>query len=874
MDWITQALDRRIRFALGASDTNSHANFLRVKIEYGLVFLLGRLWNSNLARLDIHAREATINRLFQPTIGAIVEMCRTLDIDKDAFAQKALTKAVNRYPALRNDRIGHGFTFVDGMQEFLFGLREISACMYDTRDTPLSKEHDLILVQALTNDVYSGINFKANGSDFISWRCPRQCGSLQVGSVYALNGQTYSLLSPFVFATADQQFYAFRDVQDRLTGKIRYNSLFQTTTLSREWPEFIPNVANDGTRVKSANGTVTNVFKPNYHTYIDFGMKKQIVDFLLNNRASVSATIWGHGGVGKTATVQSICEDLAAATKRDFDYIVFASAKDRYYDYYTGSVQSISERTIDSYESIVRCINGTIGAIKADDIDGIVGYEGRLLIVVDDYETFSDADKQKIAAFILRLDINHHKVLITTRANIVIGMEFQTNELDVDQTANFLLEVLRTQFSGFNTDSAKEELTALEAREVVHSVTSGRPLFIFQLAFIWAQQGTLNDALKRNIKQEQPAIEFLYGRIHDYLSENAKRLFVAISQLVTENDDSNLIEKLQYVVSLDTNQDAFRAAFEELVKLRLVEVLEERFFRVYSKEILNIMSAYFTRCDASIRGSIIGRIKQVTLDKKLDNEHALLETANSARYSRSEEEVVSQYRQILNRGSSPGDVRLSAALNLADYLFNARGKKTEAVSVFRDHEHLFLGEPLVFKMHANYCWALDRKQEAIRILSDLFSRHVDFRGEHKLELELKALYLTYASIAAIEKKEALKTRLAFGEVKKPEYDRQNADIRREFQGVFGFGYKVFGFVRVGELSTLPPSCRENVQTGLLQLVMVCIRINKFEEAKAICEYGCEKGTQTYAQAFRQRLSFIDHCAREYGNRRAGGQGRR
>ena len=159
--------------------------------------------------------------------------------------------------------------------------------------------------------------------------------------------------------------------------------------------------------------------------------------------------------------------------------------------------------------------------------------------------------------------------------------------------------------------------------------------------------------MRRDLKTSPDAIEFLYGRMFSYLTKDAQRLFVAISQLVTEDDLTNLVEKLRYIANMENDEAKFLRALEELKKLRLVELYESDFFRVYSQEIFQIMQRYFDQAEKQFRSGVISRIKQVTRDKKLDNERALLENANSARYARSEEETISLYRQILNRTSSP-----------------------------------------------------------------------------------------------------------------------------------------------------------------------------------------------------------------------------
>lgn len=855
MDYITSELDKKIRFLADAGQRHELANYHRAKIEYGLLFLVGYLWNKNLARLEPDQREIVLNRLLQPTVGALVDISRILDLDSEVFGAKALSKVINKYPQLRNEKIGHGYVFADGLDESIKAFTEISEVMFTTANTLLALNCDLVLVQRQINNTYVGINFKSSGAEYTIWRCPIESGQFEVGSIYCYVQNQYYRLSPFVGIQEDQQFYIFRDVQDRLTGKVRYNQLFHTNMISREWPSLMTSVSAGDTRTRTINGTIINNFRLNYRRYIDIGIRKQLTEFLVSNRSSVCATVWGHGGVGKTATVQAICEELGSRPLRAFDYIVFASAKDRYYDYYTGSIKSITEKTIDSYESLLRCINGAIGSDAADSIDSIINFTGRLLIIIDDMETFADQDKRKIEELIKRLDINKHKVLLTTRANIVIGLEYQSNELGIDETIEFILQVLATEFPDSSLTQAEKQLEDPIIRKLVQDVTSGRPLFIFQLALIWAQQGTLRDALKRNIKAEDSAIEFLYGRIYDYLSNDAKKLFITISQLVSKSDPSNLLEKLQYVTSFENDESAFQTALKELLKLRLVEILENKFFRVYSNEILRIMASYFERSPSGIRGGIVGRIQQVTRDKKLDNEHALLETANSARFAKSEEEAVSQYRQILNRTSCPLDVKLAALLNLADFLFNHRGKKENAVMVIGEFRHLFPSEPSLAKVYANYLWSLDRRDEAIATLSEFFSRKPNFDGDLQKRIELTGLYVTYASIAVVERKEELKAAKRYGEITTIELMNQYDGLKREMVRIFGIGWKLFLVAKSKKVTELRPASRQNVATALVQLVNVALRLNKFNEAISICEFGIQYTSGLYPETFRLKRDY-------------------
>ena len=150
-----------------------------------------------------------------------------------------------------------------------------------------------------------------------------------------------------------------------------------------------------------------------------------------------------------------------------------------------------------------------------------INFQQKILLVIDDYESFSKEDKSKINDLITKLNINHHKVVITTRsANIKIGEEFQTNELNKSDTIEFLKHIIKNEnLIPINI------LKKLESKaEIIHSITSGRPIFIMQLAYIIAARG-IDVALKFDIKSDSKAVDFLFGRIFDYLSNQAKELF-------------------------------------------------------------------------------------------------------------------------------------------------------------------------------------------------------------------------------------------------------------------------------------------------------------------------------------------------------------
>ena len=229
------------------------------------------------------------------------------------------------------------------------------------------------------------------------------------------------------------------------------------------------------------------------------------------------------------------------------------------------------------------------------------------------------------------------------------------------------MEVINNEEVG-NTQVIRRHLEDSIKSKKLFDVTSGRPLFIFQFAFVLGQKG-FDDSLNFKIKEGGTAISFLFGRVYDYLSKKAKDIFVVMSLLVSQEDLSNVIEKVEYILNLEHERDVFNSAFNELTKLKIIKVDDERkFFEVYSKEIYQMMNDYFDKRQSAFKGNCISRRNQVNRDKTLDVEHSLLLTANANRLARNEIEVIDSYKQIINRATSPLEVKLPAILNMSAYL--------------------------------------------------------------------------------------------------------------------------------------------------------------------------------------------------------------
>lgn len=836
MDFISAKIDRKIELSKQIGDLYETSALMRAKLEYNIVLLTAFLWGRNFETIDRDDKEYILPRLIRPSIGSLVEIARKLDADK-FFEGAKILRILEKYPSLRNDVIGHGQLFSDGLDSYVNALREINDALFSDKTPFFSQHFDIIRVIRQDNNVFVGMNFKSNGYDILGWR--HQINDyLAVGSNYYINDKLELKLipiSPFVSISNENDAAIFKEIRIPAMGLFRYMKLFETGNRDEKFPNFTLEVATDGTKRTSANGTLMNNFKANYRNYIDTGIVKRITKFLTQNRASAIATIWGHGGVGKTATVQKTCEDLFNNEKKYFDWIIFLSAKDRYFDYQSGKISPLSQQ-VSSYDDVIKSVSEFLEIHDQNPEIQIAQFDGQILIVIDDFETFTQSDRERFEEFSKSLDINHHKLLFTTRANVKLGEEIQTNELNIEESAQFIENILTSDYGW-----APSPIT-IQQKNSIYSATGGRPLFLFQLAYLITQRGNMEYALSIPVKSSKDAVDFLYGRLYEYLSENSKNLFCCIGLIVNTNDLTSTLKQLQYIANME-NDPKFDECLSELSKLKIIDILENNFFMVYSKEILDTMKYRYGALSDSAKGFIGQRVRQLGASGNKDINNALLDNANAARYNRQEPEVVSLYRQILNREGCQSAIKLQALLNLSDYLFNARGKKDEAIRCLEEFELQFFQDPIYIKMTSTYLWSIKMRKKAIDVLSDFFARSAGSFIGKSIRFELLGLLAMYRSIYAIDEKEELKSRYKDGEIGPDEYKRAAYENKIYMKDIYGKqGHTLLNEIRNLGDNVLSSAAIQNVSLALHHLINIGIRINHTDFAIEACELALGKYT--------------------------------
>lgn len=839
MNYILNNLEKKISFLKSLNRKADLKPHLQSKLEFYLNLVLGYFWNKNLSSIPPEDKEVVINEILRPSVGSLVGIIRRLDIENEIFGNKSTKKistALDKYPVIRNQTIGHGYSFEDDIDNYISKYNELIDALENSNLWIVSEDFNLIYVEQTVNEISYGISYKANG-EYISWQCPTQVMSFEINSLYIQKKDSeYFRISPFIYIKDESTFYTFNSIEEKLTGRTKYNRLISTGSIQFENLELQSLlVIDDGVKRKSYNGTVINSFTNNYTKYIDVGLTSKILNFLTQNNSSVYATLWGHGGVGKTASIQYVCNMLCQSREKKFDYIVFLSAKDRYYNYFKGKIEYIDDN-ISSLDQIIQYTNSIISNTASFDLDPIRKYEGKILLIFDDFETFSKEEKIKITELVSSLNINHHKVVITTRsANLITGIEIQTSELTKDQTVNFLIEALKNEFPSFNREQLEIELKKIDFQEKIHEITSGRPLFILQLVVLLIQTNNLKDLIKSDIKSSDTAKNFLYDRIIDYLSITAKNMFLAIGLLADANDLSGLISNLKYITNLEDKEDVFQEALQELVKLKIITI-EENFFKVYSSEIYKFMQNYYQSKSVEYDGNITSRYNSIASKKDLDTELALLSAADASRLVSSEAEIENKYRYLINREKTSKKTKLKAIFNFASYLsINEQLEKT--IKLFYDYYPIFNRDIEYVSSYSRYLWAegsIENRQLAISIIKNFFETKPSLSQNQYLEL-LGTLVI-YMSILAINSKDDLKDKLTWGDIDESEFRNSSANVRAIFNDIFRKqGKKLYQSIKDENLMDLLPSCRHYVINGLTHLINISIRLNKWDFGIEVCD---------------------------------------
>lgn len=835
MDYILNHINNDL--AICDEDSYEYIVSLRKSVEYSLFLLVGLLWNKNGDSLLIDDRKRIAASFDRMTIGDVVSAITLLDKKKEVLQNKKSRSLIADYPGVRNVKIGHGYALssdlIGVLTPFYDGLINSISLLKD--------EHSLIYVEKSDQHQYYGIRIDITGQKS-RWVCPKEAfpHEEEFPRTYIQIDNKYHKLSPFITLKrngVDFQEYVFSTLSDSLTGQIKLCPLFGNTQEEYViYSEFARYSECDEYREVGMNGTVMNRFECNYQTYQDVGFSKIVWNFLLKNKSNVSATLWGHGGVGKTACIQYVCQQLFCSKEMHFSYIVFVTAKDRIYNPITGKIIQNSSKYVRRYSEIIETVIHTVypdlvfqfedGKLQEPE-KLIKEYTGKLLIVIDDYETFRDEEKKKISEFLKDLDINHHKVILTTRnLRLSIGTPIPTGELDITATCTFLQGIIDSKCPELS-GTLKKELTKRGIPEKVLAATNGRPIFIYQFAYLYMQNG-MQDTIFSSLHSGSDAQDFLYGRVFYYLTETAKTVFATIPAVV--NDDLLFrFDMLRYVLQKEIlDDDKFESAVDELVNQLVIEHYNDTHGRVYAQELLSIMQDRYSHLGEPQKEAIRGLIESLGgKEISVTIEEAMLQEADQSRITGNIEEIIGKYRRVLNLKKCPIKLRRQALVNAASYLTIHDLNPKMASELVYEYLPLFKDDAHIAHQYVEYLWQQeDRKSDAVNFIRQFFSKANGHKKTSPQNLQFFALGTSYCT---------------YYDMNLRSYDSVAKRKMQLSQTINEFGKELFGAIE-DKFEKLRPGVKHAVQMGLVQTSKACIEFDAEDIAKLnfgieICEFS-------------------------------------
>lgn len=681
-------------------DEQDRYSLSRQRIEYSLMFLLGLSWNMNKERLSPDVFCEIAKSFNNMAIGTAVGNIRKLDKENKIF-KKANSDAINSYPTQRNNFYGHGYITYDN-ESCADIFDTIYKTLVNTVDF-LKEDVDLITVTGKEDNNFEGILCSPETGRPVRWICHESAFPHKTdykGSTYAKINNEYIKISPFVrLIDKGNKILIFTSLEDSLSGKVRFARLLDSGVEEGFFEDFIMMSATDkNNRNISPNRTIINSYKTNYKKYYSANLlvKDKLKNALVKDNSTVCVTLWGHGGVGKTACIQKQIEEFFSAPRQYFQYIVFTSAKDKQYNTLIGKLERL-DADIKTYRDIINIISQTM----FEDYDAqqfssdfseyekrIIEIKYKVLFVIDDLETFPDEEKKKIQAFISKLDAHYHKVVITTRIKAFnLGTEIPTEEMNQEDSIIFLTQIIDSEYHK-KLEAFKKLVEDPHKAETIYIHTSGRPIFLYQLANIYATDG-YKEKLIKSFTQAPDVRRFLYDDLYGYLSEKARMLFICISQIVDEQDYTFNSSHLEYLFN---EYETLETEMDELIKMRVIEYNSALMYKVYSSEIYQMMNdKYKAYPDQSFKSKITERLKEINLSAKNETVYETwLKKANSEAHYESEANVNVSYRRLIDNNSSPQDIREKALINLANY-YMQNLKREEAQKVLEEYERIMRG---------------------------------------------------------------------------------------------------------------------------------------------------------------------------------------
>jgi len=411
-----------------------------------------------------------------------------------------------------------------------------------------------------------------------------------------------------------------------LPTKKKFNhSVFRTAFKGDQqalfWTDVIPSV-------NPVNNIKANIPIEELEGFV--GRKKQIEKIMeeIIEIPNQNGIIYGPGGVGKTVLMIEISRQLLEEKNIDkilFDNIIWVSAKS---DYYTYTFDTVEKRE-QQFESLDNIFSVILKFFEYEDIEEYefedkrelaldLLKENKILLVLDNFETISKTEAEKIIKFFgievkkhLRKKPDFFKVIVTSRKQIPSGFhQIELKGLDIDESK----QLMRALFQKYKNSSL--ELTDEQQGEI-HNAACGIPIIIkhcFGRIFEFNQP--LDVVINGLYEASNEVIKFSFAEIFKLLKEDECQLEITI--LLETINSPLLIRQIADILE--------RSEFEVKTKIPMLidfQCIKRASQRREEKYLISDEVRFFTRGltqeNTKLTQSIRQRmIRNFTIEKQMD----------------------------------------------------------------------------------------------------------------------------------------------------------------------------------------------------------------------------------------------------------------
>jgi molybdopterin-guanine dinucleotide biosynthesis protein len=332
-------------------------------------------------------------------------------------------------------------------------------------------------------------------------------------------------------------------------------------------------IPSDQEELETDSSISSWVSEKSYNKFIarDFDLKK-LIEYTENGISSKVLSIWGMGGLGKTATCHRLIS-LLCHQKR-FKKIVWINAKRKQFQTSEGKSEQIRESRLDIQDAILdigKELN--LDAWFVQDIDRLQHEISKLfmqeshLLIIDGLE---DAESPKLLISHLRRILGKSSLFLTSRKQISLenGFEYRLSELDRQSSYTFIQQMILEKCAD---DQAIGQQISQNIEKVI-TATHGMPLAM-KLLVSQAKFLGLERVLERlnSVIEEEDFYSYLYWEVYEELCKGNQIEVLKI--LIFLSNQSSLSTPLSWLYDFDDmNKKEIDDAIKIMYRLSLIEV--------------------------------------------------------------------------------------------------------------------------------------------------------------------------------------------------------------------------------------------------------------------------------------------------------------